>query len=223
MKTQTGLAQPDIQGLVDEINRFQTTLDHTELDLKRTRKRAENIKDNVSIDYGFAILGMIACFEGDVESMKSYSERAVQQSGGLPEHLYNYSLSLKLFNLHEEAYEKADAAYRKNPADLRYLNNLIQLVCILNKRDEFDRYVKLYKKATQKRHPLEKAALNAIEDNWEFATFIADNPDLDVRDNPPEFVDKCFEKIPEIFGTPIAVVFSVMPDEEWKPSLVGWI
>ena len=88
MKTQTGLAQPDVQDLVEEINRFQTTLDHTEFDLKRLRKRAESIKANVGIEWGFAILGMIACLEDDVESMKSHSERAIQQSGGSHEHLY---------------------------------------------------------------------------------------------------------------------------------------
>ena len=81
----------------------------------------------------------------------------------------------------------------------------------------------MFYKDTQKKHPFEKAALLAIEDNWEFARFVADNPKLNVRDNPPEFVEKCLDKIPEFFGTPIAVVFSVMPDEEWKLSLVGWI
>ena len=95
MKAKTGLAQIDIKGIVDEINRFQSTLDCTELDIRRLKSKAVNIKDNVSIDNGFAILGMIACLEWDLESAKGYFERAVQQSGGSREHLYNYSRSLE--------------------------------------------------------------------------------------------------------------------------------
>ncbi len=223
MKTLSGLALSDIEGVVEEINRLQDTAVCGDLELKRLTRRATVIKDKVSLDYGFALLGMIATLEGDAEKMKSCFDRAVQQSGGRAEHLFNYSMSLKYFNLYEEAYKMADAAYRKDRTDLRFLDNLIETACVLNELDDFRKYIRLWNDLTKRKHHLEYEPLVVFESARDYRGFVAENPGLELHGNRPKFIGECLEKLAEAFGIPCVIVVNVMPDEEWKPSLVAWV
>ena len=133
------IAQPEskISNLTAEVNRFMETSDFSELDLKRLKKEAEYVKDNVDVADGFDLLGMVACLEDDMRAMKSYFKRAIDQSGGYFLHVLNYSISLRYFGLYEEAYEQALKVYGNNRSYLHALDNLIGVTCVLNKREEF--------------------------------------------------------------------------------------
>ena len=82
--------ESEVSNLMDELNRFRETSDFSELDLKRSKKNAENIKDKVDLAEGVGLLGMIACLENDIAAMRSYFVRAIQQSGGNYTIIFNH-------------------------------------------------------------------------------------------------------------------------------------
>ncbi len=222
MGNASATAASDINGMIDEINRYQSSLDFTEFDIRRLKRAAIKIKENVSVADGFGLLGMVACLEGDLEAMRSCCERAVQQSGGDPKHLYNYSRSLKYHNLYGEAEKEAEKAYERNPSHPGYLDNLIEIDCVLGRKDRFRRHVGEWFELRKKRHWLEAAPLAVWENRRRYREFVSANPELDIIDRPPAFASECLRKLPEFFGIPLAIVIGIVPNEAWDSTMIVW-
>jgi tetratricopeptide (TPR) repeat protein len=224
-------AQPEseVSSLIAELNHFMKTSDFSELDLKRLKKKAENIKNNVDLAAGFSLLGAIASLENDIEAMRSYSERAIQQSGGDPLHILNYSSFLKHFKLYEEAYEQALKAYEKDPSDTDSLNELIELACIQNKKDDFEKYSSAWYKLFRKDHKLKTSPLFFPIKPKEFYAFFKECSEQKALPpghvSPGDILTACAPAIVRFFGTPISVILEIMPDPESnaEPELIAFI
>ncbi|MCP4349714.1 MAG: hypothetical protein GY795_29895 [Desulfobacterales bacterium] len=184
------------------------TSDFTAFDLKRLKKKAGEIKEHVDIADGFALLGMIACLENDENNMRSYSERAIQQSGGNILHMVNYSKSLKFFGLKDESYELAAKAHINAPSDLNTLEYLIVLACESDRREEYLTYLNSWHKLTDKKHLLEEKALIVYTKGvFYFLKEYSNSDNLPEKHICPEDILKeCSCKLTSFFGTPIKVI-----------------
>lgn len=223
------LGQPasEISKLMEELNQFRITSDFSEIDLKRLKKKAEYIKDNVDVAEGFGLLGMIACLENDTKTMRSYFERAIQQSGSNPLHMLNYSESLEYLGLINEAYEYALKSYERDRFYSDALDNLIEMSCALSKQDEFEHYLSAWRKLTRKDHKLKTSLLFYPIKPLEYYAFLKKYSDPNVLPPghlfPKDILDACAPAIARIFGTPISVVLEIMPDSSYEPNLVAFI
>ncbi len=211
--------------LVMELNSYLKTSDFTTFDLKRLKKKAEDIKQHVDIADGFVLLGMIACLENDENKMRSYSERAIQQSGGDVFHMVNYSKSLRFFGLTDESHELAVKAYKKDPADLNTLEYLIVLACEFDKSEEYSTYLTSWHKLTDKKHFLEEKALIVYTKGVFYFLKEHSNPDNLPEKHicPGDILAECSCKLIDFFGTPIKVIAEIMSDSNHKPVLVVWV
>lgn len=213
--------------LVDSLNHFLQTYDFAPFDLKRLKKEAEDVKNNVDLASGFALLGMISCLEKDEESVRSYFKRAIEQSGGAIWHIGNFAISLKHLGLIEDAYEYAKEAYEKNPVDTESINIAIEMACILNNKVDFEELTRMWRKIEKKRHPLEIAPLFRDADQKKSSELLEKYKSEGTLPSghldPGTIFTKCGPEIRRIFGSPLNIVVDVMPDPDSKPNLVAWI
>jgi len=218
--------ESEVLSLIDEVERFRLESDISDFDLKRLKNKAMNVKKR-DLAMGFGLLGMIACLENDIDAMRSYFKRAIEQSGGNPLHILNYAISLRYFGLYEEAYEQVLKAYEKNRSDLNALDNLIDMACILNKKEEFEKYTVAWHRLTQKDHDLKTSVLyNPINPKEYYAFFkkYSDKNTLPYDHLPPkDILEVCSPAIARIFGTPISVVLEIMPNSSYEPNLVAFV
>ena len=214
--------------LVEKLNRFATTSEFSPLDLIRLRREAEDIKENVDLASGFALLGMISCLEKNDKQVQSFFKRAIEQSSGEHSHILNLSISLKNLGFFEEAYGYAFEAYEQDPLDLACLDLTIEMACILNKRIEFKKFATAWRKITKKNHPLEHIPRITKTDEKEYSDFIRKHSDPNHvlpsgHINPDKVVIECGPEIVRTFGAPLNIVTEVMLDPDYKPNLVAWI
>ncbi|HAO19541.1 MAG: hypothetical protein BWK80_16705 [Desulfobacteraceae bacterium IS3] len=217
----------EISSFADELNHFLLTWDFSDFDLKRLKKKAENIKKNVDLADGFSLLGMIGCLENDTESMRSYFKRAIDQSGGDHLHIFNYAVCLGYLGLYEEAYEQALKAYEKSRLDQECLDILVKFTCILNKKDAFEKYARAWHKLTRKDHwskispfffPIKQEDYHAFLKKYSKSEDLPEGHLL-----PIDILDACGPAIARIFGTPISVVLEIMPNSSYEPNLVAFV
>lgn len=208
--------------LVAELNRLRDTGKFTALDLARLRKEATAIKENVDLAQGFCLLGMIACLEGDERSMRSYAERAVQQSGGEPLYLINYAKSLWHFGLRGEAYERAAEACDRHPTDASVIDNMIGFACAMNKKDDFTKLTEAWMEMKGKPHELTRKPLFSPVDKAGYHDFLERRSSGDAM-APDAVLGECEGELTRIFGAPLHVALEVMPDSSHEPTLVAWI
>ena len=76
MRTQSA-PESKTNKIINELNLLWRS-SYTELDIARYKREALKIKENVGIVEGFVLLSMIACFEKDLESMRGFSKRAIE-------------------------------------------------------------------------------------------------------------------------------------------------
>ena len=103
------MPQPSLEtkfnSLIDRLNSLQEEdRASLEFEIRRLRREAEKLK-SADPAQAFAILGIIACFEGNVEDVRGYHKNALRYSGEAPVHLANYATSLGKCKLPEEALE----------------------------------------------------------------------------------------------------------------------
>lgn len=214
--------------LVEKLNLFRRTSDFSTFELLRLKKDAEKIKENVDLASGFALLGMISCLEKNERQMRSFFERAVQQSGRAFQHLINFALSLQYFGFFEEAYGYAFEAYEKNPLNEECIEIAIKAACILNKKVDFEQLVAAQRKITNKKHSLEVAPLFTIINKKGCSDF-TEKYSEGSQVLPPGHIDpdkvfkECGPEMVRIFGAPLNVVTEIMLDSDNKPNLVAWI
>ncbi|MDM8514752.1 hypothetical protein QUF76_01005 [Desulfobacterales bacterium HSG16] len=213
------VAQPasEYNIILDTINKYTTTGDFVPLDLKRLKKKANQIKDNVDIAKGFELLGMIACLEGDVNVMHSCHKTAIQQSGQRIEHIINYVQALKSLNLYDDAYNYAFQAYNKDSLNLSSIDIVISMTCIFNEQDKFARYTKEWKKIAKEDHSLMYRPLYLRNDLKSFFKFMRKNP------NVLEICNLFAPGLNKVFGTPLNIILEVMPEPGYEDELVAWI
>ncbi|GEM_PF-6002389 len=215
--------------LIDEINLFLETQDFSEFDLKRLKKESEKVKKNVAVADGFGLLGTIACLENDIDAMRSYFKRAIQQSGGHPLYINNYAACLFYLNLYKDAYEYALKAYEKDRSYLEALDFLIEMTCVLNKKDEFEKYTSAWYKLIQKEHDLKTSVLYNPINRKEYYAFLKKYSDKNALPSdhlpPKDILGVCSPAIARIFGTPISVLLEIMhdPESNAEPELVAFI
>ncbi len=101
------MPQPSLEtkfnSLIDRLNSLQEEdRASLEFEIRRLRREAEKLK-SADPAQAFAILGIIACFEGKVEDVRGYHKNALRYSGEAPVHFANYATSLGKCKLPEEA------------------------------------------------------------------------------------------------------------------------
>ncbi|MDM8549455.1 hypothetical protein QUF72_05220 [Desulfobacterales bacterium HSG2] len=199
------------------LNRFKDTGNFTPFDLHRLRREAKKIKENVNIADGFELLGMLACFEGDAKVMHSCHKRALQQSGREARYIANYAKSLVAAGLYEDAYKYATEAYDKNPLLPASLDAIITTACVLDKKDEFARCIKVWTDVNKTDHYLTLSPLYLENDSKLFYEFIHKYPDtIKIRNlSNPGLI--------RFFGYPLNVFLEIMPGSNHKDNLVAWI
>ncbi len=218
-----------VSSLIDEINLFLETQDFSEFDLKRLKKESEKVKKNVDVADGFSLLGMIACLEDDIDAMRSYFKRAIQQSGGNPLHRANYAKCLGYQGIHQDAYEQALRAYEKDQSCIDALDVLIKKTCFLNKIEEFEKYTKAWHKLTREDHILKISSGFYPINKKEYYAFLKKYSDPNLLPPghfaPEDILVACYPAIARIFGTPISVALEIMsdPDSNHEPELVAFI
>jgi len=205
------------ESVFDALNTFRETGNFTPFDLKRLKKDANQVKDNVNLANGFELLGMIAFYEDDLEEMKSCHKRAIEQSGYDARYIANYVKSLVSSNLFDEAYKYALKAYERDPLHLSSLDAIISISCIFNEKDNFERYIKEWEKINRSNHYLTFFPLYLINDSKKYYEFIRNNPNLlEIRNlfNPG---------LIQFFATPLNIILEVMPEPGHEDELVAWI
>ncbi len=156
------MPQPSLQtkfnSLIDRLNSLEEDdQEGLEFEIKRLKREAENLK-SADPAQAFGILGIIACFEENVEDVRGYHKNALRYSGEAPIHLANYATSLIKCKLPEEALEYAKKAYEKSESDLGMkktaLAMLIELAFLLGKSEEFLSYNDRWTQLTGEKHSL---------------------------------------------------------------------
>ena len=213
--------------LINRLNQLARTFDFTSFDLIRIKKEAEDVKNNVDLASGFALLGMIACLEKDEEEVRSLFKRAIEQSCRESWHIANFAISLKSLGLMEDAYEHAREAYERASGVVDHLNLVIELACVLNKKADFEEFTKVWHKINKEMHPLEVAPFYREVDTKEYSSFLNKHvPEIGLRSghlDPVAILAECGPAIIRIFGAPLNVVTEVMMDPGLNPNLVAWI
>lgn len=214
--------------LVEKLNLFLTTSDFSTFDLTLLKKEAKEIKENVDLAGGFALLGMISCLEKDEKNVRSFFERAIQQSGGELSHIINFAVSLKNLCFFEEAYGYASDAHEQHPLNLECIDFAIEMACALNKKVDFIKLTTERRKITKEAHPLEFIPRYTRTDEKECSDFIRKNSEPN-HVLPPGHIDplrvfkECGPELVRTFGAPLNVVTEVMLDSDHKPNLVAWV
>lgn len=219
--------ESEVSSIMDEVERFRLESNFSDFDLKRLKKKAENIKKN-DLAMGFSLLGMIACLENDSETMRSYFKRAIDQSGSDPLHVLNYAISLRDFGLYEEAYEYAMKAYEKDRSFIKTINILIETALILNKKDAFEKYMSAWHKLIRKDHKFKTSPLFFPIKPKDYRAFLKKHSEHKLPQGhlpPKDILEACSPAIARIFGTPISVLLEIMPDPEsnHEPELLAFI
>ena len=214
--------------VIDELNQLGRTLDFSTFDLARLRKEAKNIKENVDLASGFALLGMISCLERDEKGVRKSFEKAIQQSGGETPHIINYSIALRSLGFMEEAYGYTIDACEKDPINTDFIAYAIELACVLNSKVDFKKYTSMWHKLNKKEHPLEFNPLFREVDSKEYFDFMQKHsePNYELPPGhlyPGKIVAECGLEIIRIFGAPLNIVTEIMLDPDSKPNLVAWI
>lgn len=214
--------------LVEKLNSFLRTSDFTEFDLAVLKREANKIKNNVDLASGFALLGMIACLEKDEKNVRSFFDRAIQQSSGELPHVINFAVSLKNLCFLDEAYRYVCSAHLQDPLNAECLDFLIEMACILNRKDDFNKFTTEWRRLTKEEHLLQSIPRYVRTDEKECSDFLRKN----LKQNnvlPPEHVEpakiieECGPELVRIFGAPINVVLEIMPDPDNISNLVGWV
>jgi tetratricopeptide (TPR) repeat protein len=155
------MPQPSVDtqfnSLIDRLNSLQEDDQPSlEFEIKKLRREAEKLK-SADPAQAFAILGIIACFEGNVPDMHRYHKNALRYSGATSLHLANYATSLNKCKLPEEALEYAKKAYENSQSDLGMrkaaLGMVIELAYLLGKFEEYLSYNERWVKLTKEKHP----------------------------------------------------------------------
>lgn len=203
--------------LIEKLNKFYDTGIFTEFDLKWLKNEAEKIKDNIDVAYGFSLSGMIAFLENDTDKMHKFFEIALQQSGNAPVFLCQYAKALSNAGLHEKAYEYALKAYDKYLSDAETIDFLVNIVCILNEKDEFIKYTARWREITKEEHPLTVTPKLGKSDRKAVTIFTDENPDVSA------VLEKSGPALIKYFGAPLTVMLTLIPDEDGTPDLVAYV
>ncbi len=218
-------AQPEseVDNIIAELNSFRETFDFTPFDLARLKKKAQHIKENVDLPAGFAIMGMIANLEHDIEASRSYFKRAIQQSGGSPYAMANYAITLMDNNFQKESYKYALKAYEKAPDDLSCLDILISVTCRMGNKDEFEKYTTLWHRKTKEAHLLTIRPLKTIlqirtKNPEQYNGFVKAHPEL------TDIQEQCNPELMHVFDAPLHIDYEIIPDaDSGADKLIGWI
>ena len=214
--------------VVDELNRLGKTLDFTAFDLVRLKKDAKNIKENVDLASGFALLGMIFCLERDEKGVRKSFEKAIQQSGGQTPHIINYAIALRSLGFMEEAYGYSVDACEKDPINTDFITCAIELACVLNDKANFNKYISMWHKLKKEKHLLELKPFFREVDSREYFDFMRrhSEPNYTLPPGhlyPEKIFAECGLEIGRIFGTPLNIISEIMLDPGSSPNLVAWI
>jgi hypothetical protein len=213
--------------IVDTLNEFAKTHVYTQFEIAKLKKEAEDIKNSVDVASGFALLGMIACLERDEKKVRSFFQRALDQSGKAIPHIINFGVSLRGLGFYEDAYRLAVEAYERDQINIICLNLLIELACILNKKDVFKEALSMWHKLKKEKHLLEIAPSFRQADPKTCSDFLSKyksgNKLPEGHLSPEAILTKCSLEIVHIFGIPVNVVAEIMLDPEFQPNLVAWI
>lgn len=152
------LFETKFNSLIARLNELQ---DHDqaglEFEIRKLKREAEKLKSADPAE-AFAILGIIACFEGNIPEMHRCHKNALRHSGDHPLHLANYATSLDKCKLPEEALVYAKKTFEKSHSDLDMrkaaLDMVIALTYVLGKLEEFVFYREKWLQLTGEKHPL---------------------------------------------------------------------
>jgi len=138
--------------MLSSLDRMSSSQDVNLFQLKKIKKEAEILKE-VNTAEAFALLGIVACMENDIEATHRTHKNSLHYDNSIYfKHLYASSL----LNLHqfEDAYEYAKELYEADKSNKGYFNDLIWCLYYLNKDDELNESIADWKKLTGEDHPL---------------------------------------------------------------------
>ncbi|MCP4113031.1 MAG: hypothetical protein GY749_47140 [Desulfobacteraceae bacterium] len=186
--------------------------------LNRCKIEAKKLREQNFLEEAFAILGMIACIEKNIEEMHSYHRRALGYSGETYFSLYNYATSLTFSSLYQEAYEYALKAFEIEKNE-KVINLILHTTYLLNKKDEFTKYAQLYKKLYGKEH--------RMFSSYHFFRKDIAFPMSSYADRYSDIFDIINKSVPgtvRYFGYPLFIELEVMqPVDGVSEQWIAWI
>lgn len=146
------IPQPENITLISELSeRFQEG-PFSEFELAMYERKARKLQ-KVSPEAGLCALGMIACFRGDAQKMRSYHERAIQASGGSATYKFNYGSSLNTMGFKEKSFTYFLQSAEGAQENTRHLNRAIVLSFELD-TPHLQGLLERWEKLTQQEHPI---------------------------------------------------------------------
>jgi len=131
---------------IEQINGMLLPNKINQIVVQNIKTDAEKMKPDNPED-AFALLGMIACLEGDLETMHSHHRNSIQYSNSSENYKYHYGISLLNAQLYEDAYEMLKGVLdASDKVDIAIVKHLIQCTLNLGMDDAFDEYLNLLTK-----------------------------------------------------------------------------
>lgn len=188
--------------IIQELNEISNHIDKRPFAFKLNRFKDEaNRIISIEPKMAYTILGIIACFENDLEAMHKYHQNAIKLSGESSYALSQYSASLAKQGLLEQAYTCAHKAYEKTKEDRDILIKLMNLAYSLKKIDDYEFFKKMLIKLRFDFHDPDEF----LEDSDEFLQnafgivdkMIENHPELTIEPDPEfeAFVDDLVEGV----------------------------
>lgn len=216
-------AKPNTEQIIKEINHFRGFAKPTEFEIARLKSEAIKIKDNIDLADGFALLGMIAALERDEIYMHRCFKNALAHSGAKRWwHLDSYAIALMGWGDHKGAHQYAIKAYNLVRSETA-LSTLISLSAATGEWDAFEKYNDEYREKFGKDHETLKHPMvshSRIVESDDFFFKHANQDSLPKGHLIPEKIyNLCRPGLIEAFGTPLVLVFEIIPEFEPEPVL----
>ncbi len=131
----------------------------TEFEIARFRRDAESLKKASDPDvqaHGYAVLGVLARVEGDIEALHANHGKALLLSGNSPIELHNYACSLLGRALFAQGLVYSMQAVDRDPDNVTMLSTLIAALYANQRIDELVAAFARFKTLTGESHGLEQ-------------------------------------------------------------------
>lgn len=131
----------------------------TEFEIARFRRDAESLKKASDPDiqaHGYAVLGVLARVEGDIEAMHANHGKALLLSGDSPIELHNYACSLLGCDLFAQGLVYSMQAVDRDPDNVTMLSTLIAALFANQRIDELVAAFARFKALTGESHRFEQ-------------------------------------------------------------------
>ena len=127
------------------------------------KKRAQELKSS-DTDNAFAVLGIIACIEGDLEECRKHHENAIRHAKFPSIQISNYATSLNYIGLHSEALELALRARKADMTNMKALDVAVMASFNLGDEQRYIAFASEWKRLVGDDHPTYSEYLEEVKE-----------------------------------------------------------